>query len=129
MDIEERARDGGIEILWPDHRRFAERRNRTRVDRQGHIHRMRRVIDDRSDRLNLGQRPALAAEIVDDPRLRRAQVAGRGGVAGLEADDPGRQLGSWRISTPAALRTRIERSLNSGPGSTLMAIGATARLR
>ena len=32
-------------------------------------------------------------------------------------------------STPAALTTRIERKRNSGPASTLMATGATARLR
>ena len=75
-----------------DNRRFAERRNRTRIHCQGDIHRMLRMIDGRSDQLDLGQRPALAAEIVDDPRLRRAQVAGCGRVVGLEANDPGRQL-------------------------------------
>ena len=79
-------------MLGSDNRRFAERRNRTRVHRHGHVHRVLRMIDDRSDQQDLGQRPTLIAEKVDDPRLRRAQVAGCGGVAGLEANDPGRQL-------------------------------------
>ena len=36
---------------------------------------------------------------------------------------------SGENSTPTALTTRIERKRNSGPGSTLIATGATARLR
>jgi len=49
------------------------------------------VIDDRGDRLNLRQRMALAAEVIDDARLGRPEVAGGGGSAGFQADDPGRQ--------------------------------------
>ena len=64
---------------------------RARLDRHGHIHRIRRVIDDGSDRQNLGERMARGAEIVDDPDLRGAQVAGGGGVARIQADDPGRK--------------------------------------
>jgi hypothetical protein len=39
------------------------------------------VIDDRSHGGDLGERPALFVEIVDDPRPGGAQVGGRSGVA------------------------------------------------
>ena len=79
-------------MLRPDDRRLAELRRRTGLGRYRHVHRIRGVIDDGSDRQNLGQRVALRAEIIDDARLGRAQVAGGGGVARLESDDPGRKL-------------------------------------
>ena len=55
------------------------------------------MIDDGSDGGDLDERPALLAEIIDDPRLRRAKVGGRRGIAGLEADDPRRQFGLRKL--------------------------------
>ena len=92
LNVEERARDCGVETVRSLHRGFAERRDRTRISGHSHVHHLRRVIDDRSDRLDLGEGPALVAEPVDDPRLSRAQVACDRRVARLEADDPRRQL-------------------------------------
>ena len=65
------------------------------------------VIDDGGDRRDLRERPPLRAEIVDDPSLRRAQVGGRRGVPGLEADDPRRQ---FRFRKLRAVRRRARGS-------------------
>ena len=82
----------GSKLSRPCHRRFAESRDRTRISGHGHVHHLSRMIDDRSDRLDLRQGAALVAKPVDDPRLSRAQGACDRWVARLETDDPGRQL-------------------------------------
>ena len=92
IDIEKRACDSRIEVVRPVHCRFAERRDRPRIDRERHVHHVGGVIDDGGDRGDLRKRSPLLAEIIDDPGLRRAQVGRRGGVPGLETDDPRRQF-------------------------------------
>ena len=51
------------------------------------------MIDNRRDRLDLGERAALLAEIVDDARLGRPDFAGDRRVSSLEADDAAGQFG------------------------------------
>ena len=93
MDIEKRAHDRGIESLRPVDRRFAERRDGAGRGRYGHVHDVLRVVDDRRDGLDLGERAALLAEIVDDAGLSGADLARGRRVSRLEADDALRQFG------------------------------------
>ena len=89
---------------------------------------MGRVIDDGGDGSNLGKRTALFAEIIDDPRLRRAQIRRGRRVAGLEAHDPPGQFG-LRSSPPSGPSTWIARRLKCGPVLTAIVPGAVAWLR
>ena len=95
-------------MLGSDHRRFAKRRYRNpEIRHPGHIHRMLRTIDDRSDRSDAW--PAAGAtdcrEIVDDPRLsapRRSSLATAGSRPRLcSADNSGRPLVLGAISRAA----------------------------
>ena len=101
LDIEERARDGRAEAVRADQRRFAERRDGTRRGDERDVHGVRLVVHHRRDRQDLGQRPALLAEIIDYAVRGRAQAARGGSIAGLEADHPvGQRLGRQRLAGP-----------------------------
>ena len=93
MDVEKRAHDRGIESLRPLDRRFAERRDGAGGGHDRHVHDVLRVVDDRRDGLDLGERAPLLAEIVDDAGLSGADLARRRRVSRLEAHDALRQLG------------------------------------
>ena len=115
MDIEKRAHDRGIEGLRPLDRRLAERRDGTGGGHYRHVHDVLRVVDDGRDRLDLGQRAPLLAEIVDDAGLSGADLARRRRVSRLEADDALRQLG-FREFHAERVDNAHRAKLEQGPG-------------
>ena len=96
--------------MRPDEARFAERRERAGREGYRDVHDVDGMIDDRCDRSDLGERVAEAAEVIDDARLRGAQVGGGRGIARLEADHLLRQV---------ALRKLVAAELTSANGAQL----------
>ncbi len=74
-------------------RRLAEGRDGAGSGVDRHVHDVSRVIDDRRDRQDLGERAPLFAESIHDAGLGGANVGRGRRIARLEADDALRQLG------------------------------------
>jgi hypothetical protein len=85
LQIDEGADHLGRDVAGLGDRDVAEAGNRTGIDDKRDIHRLRGVIDDRSDFDDAGERAGFAAPVIDQCGLCRSDRGGGGGCAGHEA--------------------------------------------